>query len=609
MSFALFFSKLQQHVRFLPALRLVWKAAPRWTTAHIVLLIVQGILPIVGLYLTKLTIDTLTALPAIADKSAAFRSLVSLLAFTGGVLVASTVCASLSNLVTKAQSLQVTNYMQRVVHAKSIEVDLEYYENAEYHNSLQRAQQEAVYRPNQILQNLVQVAQDSISLVTMVGLLITLHWSIAGLLLVAAVPAVLVRLKFAEVTFRWQRRRTELDRQTKYLSWMLTDGSYAKEIRLFGLGHLFGQRYDRLRHQLYREELSIETRQAIATLAAQILAATLMFSAYVYIVYQTFQGAIKLGDLVVYYEALQRGQTALKSLMGGLSSLYENNLFLANLYEFLEIKPKIAPAAHSKSFPRPMRSGIVFDRVSFQYGTTSRWALKEVSLTIRPGEVIALVGENGSGKTTLIKLLCRLYDPTHGKITLDGVDLSEYDIVDLRRQISVIFQDYVKYCFTASENIWLGNIDVDPISDSIPDAARRSGADEVIRSLPQGYETILGKLFDQGEELSIGQWQKVALARAFLRDSQLIVLDEPTSAMDPKAEYEVFQNFRRLIQNQAAILISHRLSTVKMADRIYVVDRGKIIEGGTHAELMQLGGLYAELFATQAKSYQLPQKQ
>ena len=328
-----------------------------------------------------------------------------------------------------------------------------------------------------------------------------------------------------------------------------------------------------------------------------------MLAAYGFIIYQAFLGVIRIGDLVLYHEGLKRGQDALKGVLGRLSSLYEDNLFLANLYEFLDIKPKIAQPPHPKPIPQTMKTGIVFNNVNFQYTTTTRQALKDINLTIKPGEVIALVGENGSGKTTLIKLLCRLYEPTSGRITLDGINLCDFDITQLRRQFSVIFQDYVKYHFSAQDNIWLGNIDTPQNTDKIIAAARSSGADDVIKRLPQGYETMLGKWFEQGEELSIGQWQKVALARAFLRDSQVIVLDEPTSAMDPKAEYEVFEKFRQLIKNQAAILISHRLSTVKMADRIYVMDKGRIIESGTHEELIQLGGSYEFLFETQAKQY------
>ncbi len=358
-----------------------------------------------------------------------------------------------------------------------------------------------------------------------------------------------------------------------------------------------------MRSQIYKESLAIVTRRSAANLAAVALGGIFIFAIYAFIVYQTVFGILSLGDLVLYHQAFRRGQSAQQGLLAGLVGLYEDNLFLANLYEFLDLKPKVVAPLHPMPVPRPMQAGIAFNRVSFQYPLTARKALEEITLTIRPGETVALVGENGSGKTTLIKLLCRLYDPTDGSITIDGIDLRQFEIADLRRQISVIFQDYAKYHLTARENIWVGNIDLPTEHESIAKAAFRAGADRVISSLPQGYDTILGKLFDQGEELSIGQWQKIALARAFLRDSQVIVLDEPTSAMDPKAEYEVFEKFRQLIKDQAAILISHRLSTVKMADRIYVLKDGRISERGNHEELMQLGGTYQHLFETQARNY------
>ncbi len=595
--------KLKQALRLLPALRLVWQAAPSWTIVYVVLIIVQGILPLLLLYLTKLIIDTVITSLTIADKASSGKQLLILLMLTGLLTFVSTICNSFSELVNTAQSQRVTDYMSSIIHTKSLEVDLDYYENSQYHDALKRAQEEASYRPNRILNNLVAVAQNGISLVAMLGLMVSLHWGIAGVLFMAAVPSVLVRVKFANIMYRWHCRRTTMERESYYLSWLLTGDIFAKEIRLFDLGFLFSQRFNNLRQKLFQESLAISRKRSLATFVAQTLASLLMLAAYGFIIYQAFLGAIRIGDLVLYHEGLKRGQDALTGVLGRLSSLYEDNLFLANLYEFLDLQPKIAQLPYPKPFPQPMRTGIVFDNVNFQYSTTTRQALKNINLIIKPGEVIALVGENGSGKTTLIKLLCRLYDPTSGNITIDGIDIHNFDITELRRQFSVIFQDYVKYHFTAQENIWLGNVDIPPIDDKITLAARRSGADDVIKSLPQGYDTMLGKWFDQGEELSIGQWQKVALARAFLRDSQVIVLDEPTSAMDPKAEAEVFEGFRQLIKNQAAILISHRLSTVKMADRIYVMDKGRIIENGTHDELIKLGGTYQSLFETQAKQY------
>lgn len=595
--------KINQTLRLIPALRLVWQSSPGWTIARIVLLTIQGILPVISIYLSKLIIDAVAANLSLADKAVAFRNVLLLIAIAGGVTLLTTLANSLTELVTNAHSQRVTDYMQGIINAKSLEADLEYYENPLYYDTLQRAQQEAPYRPPQILNRLAQIGQHSISLVAMIGLLLTLHWGILGILFVAALPAMLVRIKYSRVMYRWQRKWTPLQRQGFYLAWMLTSDQFAKEIRLFELGHYFSNWYLRIRRQIYQESLKILTQRFVANFAAEAVAGVLIFAVYAFIIFQAINGVLRLGDLVLYYQALQRGQNDIKSLLANVSALYEDNLFLGNLYEFLDLKPRLVDTINPKPIPRPMQTGIAFHNVSFQYSTTTRQALHNINLSIKPGEVVALVGENGSGKTTLIKLLCRLYDPTDGTITIDGIDIKDYKIAELRRDISVIFQDYAKYNFTAQENIWLANIDLPPQRESIMAAARRSGADDVISKLPKGYDTILGKLFDQGEELSIGQWQKIALARAFLRDSQLIVLDEPTSAMDPKAEYEVFEKFRQLIQNQAAILISHRLSTVKMADRIYVMENGTIIESGTHDELMQLGNRYAYLYETQAQQY------
>jgi ATP-binding cassette, subfamily B, bacterial len=595
--------KLQQTFRIMPALRLAWQAAPGWTIANSALLLIQGIVPVALLYLTKLVIDRVTVGLTHPQAKPELSSLVMLLAWMAGVTLFNVVCTAVAELVSTAQAQRIQDYMQIIMHQQSLAVDLEFYEHPQYHDTLQRAQQEATYRPQSLLNNLVTFAQQLIALIAMVGLLLTLHWGMAAVLFIAAIPAGLVRLQFTRVMFNWQRRRTHLNRQGDYLSWLMVGDEFAKEVRLFNLGGLFQTRFNQVRQRLYREMISLHTRQAIAQGLAQLLATSLIFAAYSFVVYQAFLGHLKIGDLVLYHEALQRGQTALRGLLTGLSNLYRDNLFLANLYEFLDLKPQIVSPAQPILASQPMQTGIVVDRVSFQYPGTSRWALKNVSLTIRPGEVIALVGENGSGKTSLIKLLCRLYDPTSGQITFDGHNLKQMDLHHLRHQFSVIFQDYVKYYFTASENIGLGNATAWRDLDRITAAAVRSGADAVIQRLPNGYDTMLGKLFDAGEELSIGQWQKVALARAFLRDSQIIVLDEPTSAMDAKAEAEVFQTFRDLLNQQTAILISHRLSTAKLADRIYVLDQGEMIEAGSHTQLMAQNGAYARLFNLQASSY------
>jgi len=566
-------------------------------------MLVQAALPLAALYLMKLIVDT-AATELASGRVPTFNHLALLIALAGAVALISSFVRSIAALISEAQAEEVTDHMQETIHSKSIEVDLEFYENPAYQNTLHRAQHEAPFRPTRLVNGLVQVIQNGISLLAIASLLLfSLPWTITLLLLLSPLPGVLLRLKNARQMYRWQRERTSTERRIQYFNWLLTLPYYAKELRLFSLGKLFKQRSSDLRTQLRKEKLRIAVRRSTGELVTQGGAAAAIYGSFAFVAYRTLQGVISLGHLVMYYQALQRGQDNLREMLGGLASLYENNLFLTSVYEFLALKPHISGALPAPFVPRPMRRGIRFEDVTFRYPAGPRQALHNIHLTIGPGEIVALVGENGSGKTTLVKLLCRLYDPTAGRITMDGIDIRNFDPSLLRREISVIFQDYVQYELTAKENIWFGNIDLSADHSRIKRSARESGADELIRTLPHGYETVLGKMFEEGEELSIGQWQKIALARAFLRDSQIIVLDEPTSALDAKSEYDVFSRFRELARGRAAVLISHRLSTVKMADTIYVLDQGQIVEKGTHAQLVRHGATYANLFEMQAQSY------
>ena len=584
------------------ALRLVWESGPGWTLASGALLVFQATLPLLTLYLIKLVVDSVVA--AIPDnREEAFGRVALLIGLAGGVTLVSALCRSVAAFVSDAQAQVVTDHMHDILHAKSVAVDLEYYENSQYHDTLQRAQQEASFRPTRILNGLIQVVQSGISLLAMAGLLFAFHWSVAVILFGAAVPGALLRTRYASQMYRWQRQRTTTERQAWYLHWMLTGIAYAKEMRLFGLGPLFIRRFRDIRAQLRHERLAITSRRSAAELAGQASLILAVFGTYAFVTYRTVQGAITIGDLVMYYQAFQRGQEFLREMLSGLAGLYEDHLFLRSLYEFLDLGRVVVEPQVPKAVPRPLRAGIVFDHVSFQYPTGTRKILQDITLAIHPGESVAIVGDNGSGKTTLIKLLCRLYDPTGGTITIDGVDVRDFNTEALRRHIGVIFQDYSHYYVTAAENIWFGDVETPPEHGRITAAARHSGADDVIMKLPQGYDTVLGKLFDHGEELSIGEWQKIALARAFMRDAQILVLDEPTSALDAYAEYETYKQFRRLAEDRTTILISHRLSTVKMADRIYVLDDGRIAEHGSHDRLIREGGRYARLFESQARHY------
>jgi ATP-binding cassette subfamily B protein len=595
--------KIQRTLQLKRALRFVWQSAKGWTIANGVLLVVQGVLPLLPLYLMKLMVDAVTAGLVAPDKGVVFRQVVFLIVLMAAVTLFSALTRSIAGLVNQGQSLAVTEHMNNVLHAKSIEVDLEYYESARYHDTLQRAQQEAPFRPTQIVNGLVRTGQNGISLLAIAGLLFSFNWIVATILFAAVIPGVAVQLRYAGKMYRWQREQTSTERQASYLNWMLTDSGHAKEIRLFSLGPLFMGRFRDLRRKLRGERLGIAVRRSAADLVAQTSATVAIYGSFAFIAYQTVQGGITLGNLVMYFMAFQRGQGFLQEMLGGLTGLYEDNLFLSNLYEFLDLKQKVIEPLHGRPIPQPIQTGIVFNHVSFQYPAGTRKVLEDINMSIRPGEVVALVGENGSGKTTLIKLLCRLYDPTDGNIILDGMDLRQFQTTALRREISAIFQDYVKYNLTARENIWFGNTVLPPDHERITAAARHAMADSVISALPHGYDTILGKRFEDGAELSIGEWQKVALARAFMSDAQIIVLDEPTSSMDAQGEYSVFQNFRKVASGRIAILISHRFSTVRMADRIYVLKDGRIIEGGTHEELVSVGGTYARLFETQAQYY------
>ncbi len=595
--------KFQWTLRLGRALRLVWQSGSGWTIASIVLLIVRGTLPLLSLYLMKLVVDAVSIGLTSTNKEFAFSQVAFFIVLAGIVSLVDALCSSFAELVSEGQAMVVTDYVYSILHAKSIELDLEYYENSQYYDTWHRVQQEAFFRPTRIVNGLAWVTQNGISVLAIASLLFSFHWSVAAILLFATIPGVFVRLRYASQMYRWKHKRTSAERRARYFSRLLTEDIHAKEIRLFNLGTLFNQRFQELRSLLRREQLTIATKRSAEQLITQISASIAVFSSYAFIAYQTVQGSFTLGDLVMYYQAFKRGQNDLQRMLSSLAGLYEDNLFLSHLYEFLDLKPKVVEPLHPEPVPQTLQTGIVFDHVNFQYSTTTRKGLENITLTIQPGQVVAFVGENGAGKTTLIKLLCRLYDPTEGVITLDGIDLHHFKTTALRRQISVIFQDYAKYYLTAKENIWLGNTDLPSNHEQIAVAASHAGADEVITSLPNGYNTILGKWFEQGEELSIGQWQKVALARAFLRDAKIIVLDEPTSALDAKAEEEVFKKFRQLVKGRMAILISHRLSTVKMVDCIYVLKNGKIVESGSHDELVQLGGHYAHLFETQAQYY------
>jgi ATP-binding cassette subfamily B protein len=595
------FHKIRTILQVNRAIALVWSAGRAWVMAGLFASILLGGLPLASLYLHKLIIDTVSG-SATAGENAQ-TAVVGLVAVLGILELTALLCRQIHSYLTEAQAQIVQDRIADLVHAKSIEVDLAFYENADYQNTLHRAQMLAPSRAGTLVQLLSQILRSGISLIAVFGFLLTFHWGLALFLVLAVLPGLITRLRSADLMFEFQKATTEQERLGWYYHSMNTAAGNAKEVRVFHLGELFRRWHRELRVKIRHERMRITRRRILVEFAVQCGATVAQYSGYLYVAVQTVRGEFTLGDLVMFYQTFARAQTFLQQLLQGLASLYENNLILGQLFAFLDTGNSVRSPVLPATLPEPNNAAVEFKNVQFSYPGSQRSALSDINLTIRPGEHIAIVGKNGSGKTTLVKLLCRLYDPTGGQITLAGRPLPDFNVPEYRRQFSVLFQDYLQHPFSVRQNIWFGDITGPPETDQIRRAAQLTGADEFIAKLPQQYETVLGRRFQDGEELSQGEWQKIALARALQRPYGFVILDEPTSSMDPEAEYRIFQQFNAITRDRTAILISHRMNTVRMADRIYVMEDGRIVENGTHEELVAAGCLYAHLFETQASHF------
>jgi ATP-binding cassette subfamily B protein len=599
-------TKLKNAIRIDRALRFVWQASPLYSILSGIVVIAQGILPLISLYLIKLIIDAVTSLDSAQQTSLLDQGFSKPLLYIGmacGVGLLLALFNFLTDYIKKAQSLTVTDYMLSLLHEKSVQADLAFYESPEYRDTLFRAQQEGPYRPTSIVNGLFAAGQSGASFTAVFALLFVLNPVLPIFMVAAVIPGVLLRLKYSEKIYAWQEKRTEDERRAYYFHWMLTGDAHAKEFRLFNLGKHFINQFNFIRKTLKKEKLYFEKRRAFGDFIAQSSATMAVFTSFVYIAFKTAQGTITLGDMVMYFQGFQKGLGFLKTFLESGAQMYEDNLFLSQLYEFLNLKPKVVEPENPCPVPVKMKTGIKLKNVNFFYQHHGNNVLNCVNFSIKPGEVVALVGENGSGKSTIVKLLTRLYDPQGGDIFLDGENIKNFKIDEFRKKISVVFQDPIKYQLSARENIYIGDIKQKDNLPGIKAAAKQADVDKKISGFPAGYDTILGRWFKTGEELSIGQWQMMAIARAFFRDAQLVILDEPSSALDPETEMKIFSKLKRLIRGRSALIISHRYSTVKMADKILVLDKGSIIEQGSHLELMELNGKYARLFSTQAQAY------
>jgi ATP-binding cassette, subfamily B, bacterial len=585
------------------AVKLVWQT-DRWATIVLGFLTLGGaLLPASQAWVGKLIVDGVVAsIQRGADPEVVRRVFVYLI-LELALFLLNTGLNHARRLIQQLIQLQLANRIRGEIIQKALTLDLAFFEHPDFYDRLQNARRESGYKPVDLINDTFLIVQNTITLISFAVLLLRFSPWLVIILLVTSIPAFIAETRFSEEGFRLLTRRAPETRQINYLSRLLTEDTSAKEIKLFNLGETLLTRYMTLFDKFFREDKSLALRRAVAGFGLGLIATLGFYGSYAWIVWHTVQGKISLGDMTLYLTIFRQGQSTFQGILSGVGSIYENNLFMANLFDFLGLKPQMGVAARNQGLSVPLRSGIEFRRVGFRYPESEEWALRDIDLTIRPGEKIALVGPNGAGKTTLIKLLSRLYDPTEGMILIDGVDIRELDPLDLRQRIGVIFQDFVRYHLVASENIGVGQIEALDRLEQIIESARKSGADSIIENLPDGYQTMLGRWFHGGHELSVGQWQKIALARAFMRDAEILVLDEPTASLDAETEYEIFRRFQELTVGKMAILISHRFSTVRMADRIVVIQEGRVAEIGSHQELLNQGGIYGHLFSLQAEGY------
>jgi len=601
-------------------LRLVWDASPASTLGLLCATAIAGVMPAASAYTSKLLINAVVQGTDIHNHHLADREQFNLgpvnspvLSAVDGIIFLALVQLALFAVTSLLSTIRgigqqllqnaVAMRIQLMVMEKAASLDLAFYEDPASYDMLRRAQTDSINRPVMMISSAFALVQTQLAFITMIALLLGVSPLLALLALVGPIPAFVADARYGWRGYNIARSGSRLLRRMNYMVTVVTTDSYAKEVKLFNLGDYFIERYRLIAQAYNASQRSQVARRFIAGFAWGNLSTIATSLTYLYVALQAINGRLTLGDLTLYTVAAQSVQGSIQGLLGGFSSLYEHNLYLNNLFDLMAVRPSMPIRSSPIKLPKPMLGEIRFENLSFAYPGAQSIALDEITFTVKAGETLAVVGRNGAGKTTLFKLICRLYDPTSGRILIDGIDIRDLDPKELRAEIGAMFQDFVDYQATAAENIGLGN--VADVSDrkAIVRASRQAGADELISQLPSGYDTALGKWFEAGVNLSGGEWQKIALARAFMRGAKILLLDEPTSAVDAQAEHDLFDRLRSFTRDRTAVFISHRFSTVRQADRIVFLEHGRLVEEGTHKDLMRIDSRYARLFRLQASTY------
>lgn len=582
--------------------QLVWQASGKWLIAWVVLLILQGLLPVATVYLTRSAVNALVAVTGQGITASSIQWLAVPAGLLLVVLLLGQFLQGISDWVRIAQSELVQDHISALIHSQSIAIDYGCYESSLYNDQLERARDGGMQQSLALLEGMGSVVQNSITLLAMVAVLLTYGIGLPLVLLASTLPALWVTLRLNRAEYRWSQQTTTDRRRVQYFDLVMTHNMTAAEMRAFELGPYFQSLYGQLRQQLRQGRMNLVRKQSLGRFGAGLISSLITGGMLIWIGSQILLGVLSIGDLALFFQAFNKGQGIIKVLLGNVGSLYRNSLFIGNLFEFLQLQPTIVDPINPVPAPAPLRQGIHFKGITFRYPGVETPVLEDFDLRLPAGKVVAIVGDNGAGKSTLLKLLCRLYDPEQGSVEIDGIDIRNFAIADLRRLITVLFQNPMEYYLTAGQNIQFGDLGRPTTRSEWEQAAQWAGIHEKLVSLPQGYDSILGKLFPGGTDLSGGEWQRLSLARAYLRQADIIILDEPTSAMDPWAEATWIDRFRTLSSDRTAIVVTHRFSLAMRADLIYVMKAGQIVESGSHRELLQQQGFYAQSWYAQTQT-------